>query len=87
MEAESLAQEALGLLAECGYRPAAIEALETLAAIYAELGAPDRAARLVGAVDSERASRGHRSSRSGRRVSSRHWARAVSSPIARPAWR
>jgi DNA-binding CsgD family transcriptional regulator len=58
MEAESLAQEALGLLAECGYRPAAIEALETLAAIYAELGAPDRAARLVGAVDSERASRG-----------------------------
>ena len=53
-QAEGLAHEALGLLAGAELWPAAIEVLETLAGIQVELGAPDRAARLIAAVEAER---------------------------------
>jgi predicted ATPase/class 3 adenylate cyclase/DNA-binding CsgD family transcriptional regulator len=57
-EAERLAHEALAVLSAAEYWPTVIDVLESLSALYVELEAVDRAARLVGAAEADRARRG-----------------------------
>ncbi|HVM64240.1 MAG TPA: LuxR C-terminal-related transcriptional regulator, partial [Acidimicrobiales bacterium] len=56
--AEALAQEALGVLVEGGWRPATIDALDVLSQVATFRGQHERAVRLIGAARAQRDSLG-----------------------------